>query len=76
MHKFRPGDKNSRGTAGAFYERFFPPANLKMRTKTKKNMYICNAARPTAVDSWPWIDPNWKWLARFLAGVSHGQQSG
>jgi len=53
MHKFRPGDKNSRGTAGAFYERFFPPANLKMRTKTKKNMYICNAARPTAVDSWP-----------------------
>lgn len=41
MHKFRPGDKNSRGTAGAFYERFFPPANLKMRTKTKKkNLYL------------------------------------
>jgi len=33
MHKFRPGDKNSRGTASAFYERFFSPANLKMRKK-------------------------------------------
>lgn len=45
MHKFRPGDKNSRGTAGAFYERFFPPANLKMRTKTKKKKFI-SATRP------------------------------